>query len=280
MASEYRHSNCLGMMVIVMLLLLFPAAAQGIESVQKGPPQEFDGLLLARRSGHSDMKMCCDDNRQRGGRHSKGSNESDSASDSRRDRDRMGSNRKEEKTRERHEKFHERHEKHHKGIGWWKRRLAHRALGGVLMGGFIEQQQKDWTETAKTYNYRPEEGLVVKVEYVRVEPEMIEPGKPSKLILGYSVLSPKSDQSITVEENRSILSGEELLKRIGPRIVQRTAGTFATEQEVTFPKDLPEGLYALKGEVEADGKTSSGESLFRVARIPTKSGYAYALSEY
>jgi hypothetical protein len=278
MALQHKCFKVRGMTMIAMVILLFPMAAKGKGPVRDGVSQELGvgGMLLAHRDHKShQMELCCNEDWHRRGSHSQDSDHSDSAGNAHGDRDQMHHGHGHEWA---HEKQHNHHHRH--GLGWWKRLLAHRALNGVLMGSFVDEQQSDWTQTAKTYNYHPEEGLVVKVETVRVEPEIIEPGKPSKLILSYSILDPNSHENITVKESRAIMSGDDLLKQIGPRTVERTAGTFATEQEVTFPKELPEGLYALKGEVEAGGKTSSEVSFFRVAKIPTKTGYAYAVSEY
>jgi hypothetical protein len=273
MASHYRYCKELGMTLIAMLLFIFPGVGRAEEPVWDGPHEGPGWMQLAHRGGRSDMQMCCNESRHQRDDHSSDFHDRGSGGDSQKDRDRTGHDGS-------HGWAHKSHDRHHRGFGWWKRMRAHRILEGVLMGGYIDQRQGDWAETAKTYDYHPEQGLVIKVETVRVDPEVIEPGKPSKLILNYSVLNPNAHENVAVKENRDIMTGDDLLKQIGPRLVERKSGTFSTEQEVTFPKDLPDGLYSLKGVVEAGDKTSSKESYFHISKIRTGSGYIYALSRY
>lgn len=154
--------------------------------------------------------------------------------------------------------------------------LAVGALAGAVIGNYYDRMERDAVQTARVYNYEPVQGYVVKVEDVRVVPEVIEPGKPSKLMMTYALLDPDTGKPIPVAEKRTI-SGTDMRKEIGPRVVSRNPGTYTTEQEVTFPKNLPEGRYAMRGEVEAAGKTDYRESVFQVARVPTTSGYMYAI---
>lgn len=153
------------------------------------------------------------------------------------------------------------------------------AMAGTAIGQYYDKQQSTAQETASRYDYRQEEGLVLRVEEARVEPEVIEAGKPSKLVMTYAVLNSNPDAVVSVTEKREIASGSNLLKEIGPKEVARNSGTFVSEQEVTFPKNLPDGSYVLKGIVTAGDKSSSKESSFRVARIATGSGYMYAVNK-
>lgn len=154
------------------------------------------------------------------------------------------------------------------------------ALTGAMIGHYMDRQERDAVQTARTYNYQPTQGSVVRVEDVRVEPEITEPGKPSKLVMTYALMEPDTTKVIPVTERRQIISGQEMLKEIGPKVVQRTPGTYYSEQEVTFPKNLPQGRYAMKGVVEAAGTTSSQEVRFRVAKVPAGDGYMYAITKY
>jgi|GEM_PF-1489639 len=160
--------------------------------------------------------------------------------------------------------------------------LAAGALAGAIIGNYMDKKQKTAVETASAYQYQPREGLVVKMEDVRVEPEAIQPGGSSRLVMKYALLDPDSNKNISVVERRHIVSGSDVLKEIGPKAISRNSGTYYSEQEVTFPKNLPEGKYALKGIVEAEGKTTSQETYFRVTRIPTDSGdrYVYVFEKY
>ena len=152
------------------------------------------------------------------------------------------------------------------------------AIAGAVIGHYIDKKQKSAEETATVYGYEPEEGTVVNVEEVAMEPSVIRPGEASKLVINYAILSPDSERAIPVTEMREITTSGKSLKEIGPAVKKRNSGTYITEQEVTFPANLPEGLYTLKGTVKAEGKTSTKETDFRVAKIQDGSGYLYAIN--
>ena len=174
---------------------------------------------------------------------------------------------------------HERNRGSHKWLSERRRHLAFRALLALQLGSYIDQQPMTPAQTVRTYGYTPDQGLLLRVDDVRVEPAVIEPGKPSKLVLTYSILDPNSARTLDVSEVRQIFSGDELLKDIGTRTIERKPGTFETQQEVTFPADLPDGLYALKGKVGVGEVSSSGESVFRVTKIASRKGDLYALNK-
>ncbi len=152
------------------------------------------------------------------------------------------------------------------------------AVAGAIIGHYIDKKQKSAEETATVYSYKSEDGMVVNVEEVAMEPSLIKPGEASKLVINYAILTPDSESAFPVTEIREITFSGKSLKEIGPVVKKRNSGTYITEQEVTFPANLPEGLYTLKGTVKAEGKTSTMETDFRVAKIPNGSGYLYAIN--
>jgi surface antigen len=151
------------------------------------------------------------------------------------------------------------------------------AMVGAMIGHYMDRQERTAIETARVYDYQPTQGSMLKLENVRVDPETITPGQPSKLVMTYALMEPNPDRAVPVTERRQIISGQEMLKEIGPKTVDRVPGTYYSEQEVTFPKNLPEGTYAMKGVVEASGQSSQQDAYFRVAHVPTDSGYAYLI---
>jgi hypothetical protein len=153
------------------------------------------------------------------------------------------------------------------------------ALAGAIIGNYIDRQERNAIQTAQYYNYQPAQGAVVRVEDVRVEPEVIVRGRPAKLVMTYAILEPDVRRPVSVVERRQIISGQEMLKEIGPKSVDRVSGTYYSEQEVTFPKNLPQGAYAMKGMVEAGGKTSQQDAYFKVAHIKTDAGYAFLIQK-
>lgn len=142
------------------------------------------------------------------------------------------------------------------------------ALAGMAIGYYVDTKTKGAAETARNYDYTPSQGTLVKIEDVRMEPSTVRPGAPSKLVMDYALLDRNPDRKFQVKEKRIISSNNKPLKEIGPAVKSRNAGTYSTEQEVVFPSNLPEGAYALRGQVEADGRTSTRETLFQVVRLP------------
>lgn len=153
------------------------------------------------------------------------------------------------------------------------------AIAGAIIGNYMDKQVKNSSQTAQTYNYQPEEGTMVKVEDVSVEPDIITPGEPSHLVMTYALLNSDSNKAIPVSERRQIARGKQMVTEIGPKVADRTPGTYNSQQEVTFPKDLQEGRYAMKGVVEAGGKTNSKETVFQVTKISGCSGSRYMISK-
>lgn len=151
------------------------------------------------------------------------------------------------------------------------------ALAGMAIGYYMDKKEKNATETAQDLNYQPSQGTVIKVEDVRMEPETVRGGDTSKLVVTYALADNDPNKTVQVKETRQIWSGDQQLKQIGPVAKNRNAGTYVTEQEVTFPKDLPEATYTLRGTVEAAGKASTKKSNFQVVKVRDGSEVVFAL---
>jgi hypothetical protein len=151
------------------------------------------------------------------------------------------------------------------------------AMAGMAIGYYVDKKDKDAAQTAKELDYKPSQGTVVKVEDVRMEPETVKGGETSKLVVTYAIAGSDANKTMSVRETRQIWSGDQQLKQIGPVTKNRNAGTYVTEQEVTFPRDLPEATYFLRGTVEADGKASTRKSSFQVVRMETGAEVMFAL---
>lgn len=153
------------------------------------------------------------------------------------------------------------------------------ALAGMAIGYYVDKKEKNATETAQEMNYKPAQGTVIKVEDVRMEPETVRGGDSSKLVVTYALADNDPGKTMQVKETRQIWSGDQQLKQIGPVTKNRNAGTYVTEQEVTFPRDLPEATYTLRGTVEAAGKASTKKSNFQVVKIQNGSEVMFALKK-
>lgn len=153
------------------------------------------------------------------------------------------------------------------------------ALAGMAIGYYIDKKEKDAAQTAEELNYRPSQGTVVRVEDVRMEPETVRGGDSSKLVVTYALADSDPNRTMQVRETRQIWSGDRQLKQIGPVTRNRNTGTYVTEQEVTFPKNLPEATYTLRGTVEVAGKASTKKSNFQVVRIQKGPEVMYAVRQ-
>ena len=153
------------------------------------------------------------------------------------------------------------------------------ALAGAIIGKYLDRKQKSAQETANAYQYSPSQGTMVQVEDVHMEPYVIKPGQKAKLVINYALLNSDPNQAIPVKETRQILSDGKSLKKIGPLSKNRNAGTYVTEQEVTFPQNIPTAAYTLNGTVEAGGKISSKLAGFRVTKAQGDSGIMYAFKK-
>jgi outer membrane lipoprotein SlyB len=151
------------------------------------------------------------------------------------------------------------------------------ALAGAVIGKYLDRKLKSAQDTAKTYQYEPSQGTMVQVEDVRMEPSMIRPGQKAKLVINYALLNSDPNKVVPVMETRQILSDGKSVKKIGPMSKNRNAGTYVTEQEVTFPQNIPSAMYTLNGSVEAGGRTSSKQAGFRVSAVQGDQGVVYAL---
>lgn len=139
------------------------------------------------------------------------------------------------------------------------------AIAGLAIGHCLDKRVRGADETVKIYKYDPSQGTMVKIEDVRIEPQMVRPGEPAKLIIDYAVLEGNAETDIEVTEKRVIKTGNTALKEIGPTRKTRKPGTYSTEQDVVFPSSLSEGTYQLRGEVLANGKMSTKETAFEIA---------------
>jgi hypothetical protein len=155
--------------------------------------------------------------------------------------------------------------------------VAAGALAGAAIGHYLDKRRRTAQETAKAYDYKPSQGTLVQVENVRLEPSVIKPGESSQLVIEFALLSQDPDRKIPVKETRQIMAQEKTLKEIGPVSKERTSGTYVTEQQVTFPKNLPEATYTFKGVVEAGESSSAKEAKFQIAWIGQGSDRVYAL---
>lgn len=136
-------------------------------------------------------------------------------------------------------------------------------LAGGLIGNAMESQAKDRAATARDYGYSPNQGTVVRIERVEIDPASIRAGERVNLIAHYALLTPNPNQPVTVTERWDIRRGRELTGN--PVLtVQRQDGTWASAIPVTLPTTARFGTYRVAVTVEAGGQRDVAEKSFIV----------------
>jgi plastocyanin len=118
------------------------------------------------------------------------------------------------------------------------------------------------------YHYRPDQGIVLKVEQSTAEPAALRPGAEINLRVTYTVLAPRDSQPVKVREIRTLRYGNQDLRRLEKDVTVST-GTYSSEHRLSVPSDAAEGSYTVTTLVEIPAVTQArGEvsSAFSVTR--------------
>jgi hypothetical protein len=147
------------------------------------------------------------------------------------------------------------------------------ALAGAVVGGLVGWQigeyrarkTREGPEAAAAYKYTPQQGIVAKVEKTEAAPATVRPGEQIVLHTDYTILAPSG--AVKVKEVRTLLFNGQELGTV-EREVDRTPGTYTTEQPLALPADAVEGTYVVQTAVRpvAVEKATPGQasSEFRV----------------
>ena len=136
-------------------------------------------------------------------------------------------------------------------------------LAGGLVGNGMEAKKRDYDSTAQEYSYASAQGTVVRIEQVEVEPASIRPGEKVNLIAHYALLTPYSDQRVTVTERWDISRGGQHTGN-PEHTVQRQGGTWASAVPLTLPTNARTGTYRVALTVQAAGSSDSATASFTV----------------
>ena len=151
---------------------------------------------------------------------------------------------------------------------------------GTLIGCYNCEKQKNAIETASEHSYTPDQGYMIWLEEIRTEPETIEPGQPSKLIIKYALMGPSHNKKLLVVERRELRTKSKLPKEITPKLIERDSGTYFSEQEITFPMNVSKGDYIFRASVETEGVIKTQEYQFNITKIPQTKRYALHFSNH
>lgn len=136
-------------------------------------------------------------------------------------------------------------------------------LAGGLIGNAMENKTADRATTAKEYDYRDAQGNVVRIEQINITPSRIRQGSNVNLMTRYALLTPTSDQPVTVTERWEIRRNGQL---VGNPVltVQRESGTWTSAIPITLPSTAKEGEYEVNVTVEAGEASDHATSDFTV----------------
>ena len=138
-------------------------------------------------------------------------------------------------------------------------------LAGGLIGNATEAQKQDQQATNRDYGYSTNQGTVVRIEEVRVEPTQIRRGGSVNLIVQYALMTPRPRQEVTVVERWDMrYQGQSTGNPV--HTVRHPGGTWASALPVTLPTSAGTGTYRVAVTVEADGRSDTRETSFTVRR--------------
>ena len=138
-------------------------------------------------------------------------------------------------------------------------------LTGGLIGNATEARKQDQAATNSEYGYRTNQGTVVRIEEVHVDPSQIRPGGNVNLVVQYALMTPRPNQEVTVAERWDIsYKGQATGNPV--HTVRHPGGTWAGSIPVTLPTSAGTGTYRVAITIEADGRSDTRETTFTVRR--------------
>ncbi len=115
-------------------------------------------------------------------------------------------------------------------------------------------------EAIEAADYRPSHGYLLEIVGVRF-PEEIAAGESGELHVKYYVISPDPREELIIHTYTGMKYGDQYIGGGGPKIfkVPFGGGIVVTTVTVTFPREVPEGIYWLEVQVE-DAQGRFGQS--------------------
>lgn len=140
------------------------------------------------------------------------------------------------------------------------------ALTGGVVGHYLDEQERGRAETNRQYGYSPAEGTRLRIEKVRANPAVLDPGETVNIHVTYAVLTPRPEAQVLVKETREILVNGT---RVGETSIEitREGGTWRSTVPVTLPANAAPGSYRIVASVETRGGGKDiEETHFKVRR--------------
>lgn len=137
-------------------------------------------------------------------------------------------------------------------------------LAGGAIGHYLDEQEKDRTQTSREYGYSPSQGSRLRIESVQANPATLSPGETVNINMTYAVLTPSEDQQILVRETREILFNGNSVGKTSIEI-SREGGTWKSSVPITLPVNAGRGEYRVIASIESQNiGPDRRETVFRV----------------
>ncbi|HEY7493818.1 MAG TPA: hypothetical protein VIH59_22275 [Candidatus Tectomicrobia bacterium] len=172
------------------------------------------------------------------------------------------------------------------------------ALLGAVAGGVVagatcftiaqaaSRQIRDYSQTQQTVGYRPNQGIVTRVDQLSVDPPTIAPKQDFTLHSQYVVMTPNQSTDLQVVETVIVSAYDEKTqtwKEMGrpARQVTIAPGTRQYEQKLTMPANPPSQRFLVAFQVAHENVTDqkSQELLVRTGQASLPVGLHYVVVE-
>lgn len=151
----------------------------------------------------------------------------------------------------------------------WISGLIVGGLVGLLAGGVIghvfDRQERTREGTAQTLGYTPDQGDVVRIEEVSVNPQAVRPGETVNVSMQYMMITPQGSAPVRVREVRQLYYRGQL---VGHPVLEidRVDGTYWSTLPITLPAAAEPGRYEVVVSIELNKTLDRRETHFTVTR--------------
>lgn len=137
------------------------------------------------------------------------------------------------------------------------------AVAGAVVGYAIGKSQDNKLASresaAQKYAYASNQGNLLKVESVAVEPATLSAGGQGQVKIVYTVLTPGEWDTVNVNYARALYYGADEVQSLGSEssVVDNGGGTIEVTCPLTLPSNAPAGTYTFQATVSLPGASLS-----------------------
>ncbi len=138
-------------------------------------------------------------------------------------------------------------------------------LAGGVIGNLLDRQERVREATAMNVAYAQDQGNLVRIEEVGINPPAVRPGETVNVNIRYAIITPQGTASARVREVRQIYYHGQL---VGNPVVEiaRPDGTYWSTLPITLPATAESGRYDVVVGIEMAGTVDRWESRFTVTQ--------------